>query len=385
MTVVHFSIDFSLRSETFVYDYIRGQKEAGIDASVVTLNRVNADERPFPDVHVVDRPGRWNPWRLGRRLRAWRRKEPARTAAWPQVRQGMKSHLASVRPDVVHAHFGPAGVLIGPITEALGCPLVVTFYGNDASSLPRRAFWRTKYRELWSQTDAVTVLSEEMKETVAGLGAPERQLKVVHLSRDIEHFPFRLPQRPVEDVLFVGRLTPKKAPLDAIKAVEKANGRGAGLTLHMVGDGALHDKAERYVEDNQLSESVVLHGRVPNEEVGRRMQGAQAFLLPSKTAPDGDREGTPTVLVEAQASGLPCVSTRHAGIPEMIPEENHDLLVEEGDVTALSEALTGLSTSSVEDLQERVNEGRRKVEDEFSLESEVRKLLSLYRSLGSTK
>ncbi|MCS3650107.1 glycosyltransferase involved in cell wall biosynthesis [Salinibacter ruber] len=253
------------------------------------------------------------------------------------------------------------------------------------SSLPRRTFWRTKYQELWSQADAVTVLSEEMKETVAGLGASERQLKIVHLSRDLEHFPYRHPRRSVKHVLFVGRLTPKKAPLDAIKAVEKANRRGAGLTLHMIGEGALRDGAEQYVEENQLGESVVLHGRVPNEEVGRWMREAQAFLLPSKTAPDGDREGTPTVLVEAQASGLPCVSTRHAGIPEMIPQENHDLLVEEGDVTALSEVLTGLSTSSVEDLQERANEGRRKVEEEFSLESEVGKLVSLYQSLGFSK
>jgi colanic acid/amylovoran biosynthesis glycosyltransferase len=110
------------------------------------------------------------------------------------------------------------------------------------------------------------------------------------------------------------------------------------------------------------------------------MQTADAFLLPSKTAPNGNREGTPTVLVEAQATGLPCVTTRHAGIPEMIPEAHHDLVVPEGNVAALADTLCTLATRPVDDLAEMAKLGRQKVEQDFNLSGEVEKLSGLYIS-----
>jgi colanic acid/amylovoran biosynthesis glycosyltransferase len=108
------------------------------------------------------------------------------------------------------------------------------------------------------------------------------------------------------------------------------------------------------------------------------MHDADAFLLPSRTAPCGDREGTPTVLVEAQAVGLPCVSTHHAGISEMIPRENHDLLAPEGDVETLSNCLFRLANFSADDLMQLAETGRRKVEREFNLSREVESLRDTY-------
>lgn len=116
--------------------------------------------------------------------------------------------------------------------------------------------------------------------------------------------------------------------------------------------GPLRERVKQYVHENDLSNHVTVHGRLPNEEVSKYMQATDAFLLPSKTAPDGDREGTPTVLVEAQAVGLPCVTTRHAGIPEMIPEKNQNLVVPEGEVNALAGRLCWLAGASVKTLCE---------------------------------
>jgi glycosyltransferase involved in cell wall biosynthesis len=108
------------------------------------------------------------------------------------------------------------------------------------------------------------------------------------------------------------------------------------------------------------------------------MEKADAFVLPSKTASTGDREGTPTVLVEAQASGLPCIATEHAGIPEMIPEANQDLLLPEGDPDALADRLRKLMALSVEELGKIAERGRGKVEADFCLSSEVEKLKNIY-------
>jgi len=380
MRVLHFEESFSPTSETFVYDYVTELERQGADTHVVTYQRVNEESRPFPKVHIVDRPHRWHPRRLWHRaLVPFGVGEP-RTTDWPQTRERLAVVVRRVEPDVIHAHFGPAGVLVAPVAETESIPLVVTFYGYDISSLPKEAFWEKQYATLWPRVDAVTVLSEEMRGAAHELGCPPGKLSVVHLSRDLEQFPFRPPSPPVQTVLFVGRLVPKKAPLDAIRAVQRANEQGAGLTLHMIGDGPLQDEAREYVRTERLDDAVTLHGRLPNDEVAERMKEADAFLLPSKTAPTGDREGTPTVLVEAQAVGLPCVSTRHAGIPEMIPETNHDLLAPEGDVSALAAALHTLTEQSTGDLKQMAERGREKMERDFDLSGEVKKLTELYAS-----
>lgn len=384
MQILHFCRGFSPTSQTFIYDYVRELERQGLNNHVVTLQRLNEESRPFPKVDVLNTPSRWNPrrlWYFGRHLLAGDGLQISkRISKWPQIRGQLAQVVQRIEPDVIHAHFGPAGVIIGTVAEAAEIPLIVTFYGYDVSSLPEEVLWEEQYATLWSQIDAATVLSEEMRQTTSQLGCPGDKLNIVHLSRDLEQFSFNPPTPPIRSVLFVGRLVPKKAPIDAIQAVQRANRQGADLRLNMVGGGPLREEAHQYVQKNDLLGEVTLHGQLPNTKVAKQMQAADAFLLPSKTAPDGDREGTPTVLVEAQATGLPCVTTRHAGIPEMIPDANHDLLVPEGDVEALADALSTLSESSVYDLKQIAERGREKVEQDFSLSGEVGKLTRLYSS-----
>jgi glycosyltransferase involved in cell wall biosynthesis len=382
MRVLHFRHTFSKVSETFLYAYITELERQVEDNYVVTFDRRNEEQRPFPEVRTVDdEPNRWHPRRLWYRLRLMGRENASPRSMQMLVEKRLENSIREVDPDVIHAHFGPEAVDVAPYARRLGIPLVATFYGYDVSRLPEEDGWREKYEELWPQIDAATVLSEEMKEAVEDLGCPSEKLNVVHLSRNLDDFPYEPPDRRVQTILFVGRLVKKKAPLDAIRAVELANRRGAELTLEMAGDGDLREELETYVEENGLSEHITLLGEVPNSEVAHRMKEADAFVLPSKTAPSGDREGTPTVLVEAQASGLPCISTRHAGIPEMMPKENHDLLAEEGDVEALADILQDLSSRPVDELVEVADRGRGKVEDEFALSQEVSNLRKLYSSV----
>ncbi len=378
MRVLHYVGAFSLNSQTFIYDYITELERQGVDNHVATFHRENEDTRPFSKVKIVEEPGRWNPRRLWHRARAFVRGESAQHSHWPQSRERLEGIIQEVRPDVIHAHFGPEGVFAAPAARRLGIPLTVTFYGYDVSSLPHDEFWRAKYADLWKQVSGVTLLSEEMKTTVEELGCPASKTRVVHLSRDLDDFRYSPPGHDIETVVFVGRLVPKKAPIDAIRALALANERGADLSLDMVGDGGLETEVEEYVHENDLSGCVTLYGRVASDEVGNIMQEADAFLLPSKTAPNGDREGTPTVLIEAQASGLPCVSTRHSGIPEMIPPTNRDLLSAEGDVQDLSESLTQLASMTREEVEARAEAGRRWVEEEFNLHREAEKLREVY-------
>ncbi len=384
MRVLHYRQTFSKLSETFIYDYLMELERQGIENHVVTWERRNADTRPFPSVVEVDWPSRWHPRRLfdGVRSRIGMGEDIENTYR-PEARRRVAATIRQISPDVIHAHFGREGVFIAPVAERMECPLVVTFYGFDISQLPKQKEWREAYRVLWDRATAVTVLSENMKEEAKRLGCPEEKLTVVHLSRQVDQFPFRPPTSESSTVLFVGRLTPKKAPLDAVRALQRANAQDAGLKLDLIGDGKCREDIEEYVEENELSDVVTLHGYLSNEEVSAHMQAADVFLLPSKTAPNGDEEGTPTVLVEAQATGLPCVTTHHAGIPEMLPEENHHLVVEEGNVAALSERLCRLAHMDVDELRAIAQNGREKIESDFSLTGEVKKLRAVYASAVS--
>jgi len=391
MRVLQFCNHFSPLSETFIYDKINELERQGCDNHVVTLLRKNEASRPFPKVHALTalKLDRWDVRRLwGRTYGRWVQKKPFDVIDyWPTYREQLKQRIRTIQPEVIHAHFGSAAALIAPVASRLQIPLVVTFYGYDISSLPNEPFWADAYRKLWPDVEAATVLSDEMKVLARELGCPDDKLRVIRLSRNLDEFLYRPPRGPVQSFLFVGRLVPKKAPMDAVRAIERANEQGPGeeLSLDVIGDGPLRDEMERYIKEQGLSHCITLHGERPNQEVAQRLKAADAFLLPSRTAPDGNQEGTPTVLVEAQAIGLPCVSTRHAGIPEMIPARNHEFLVAEGDIEGLANALRRLASQSKEELLQLSIRGREMVEREFSLAHEAEKLRSLYGECGSIR
>lgn len=382
MTVLHFAETFSATSETFIYDYVRGLEEAGVDNRVVAYRRANPDSRPFEDVSLVEWPGRWNLRRLWHRAEAALGGRAVRTATWPVLRSRLRRVVQRVEPDVVHAHFGPAGVMVAPVAEAEGIPLVTTFYGYDVSTLLGQAFWRQKYASaLWPVVDAATVLSNDMRRTVVDAGCPAERVRVVHLCRDLDAFPFRPPDGLIRSLLSVGRLVDKKGHRDALRVLHNVRREGRDVHLHLIGGGPNEAALRSHARELGVGDAITFHGKVSSEEVAQRMAGADAFVLCSRTAPNGDREGTPTVLIEAQAAGLPCVSTRHAGIPEMIPDENHCFLAPEGDVDALTGCLLDLLDRPPEDVQSVARRGRAHVENEFSLATAVSKLRRLYRAV----
>ena len=385
MRVVHFCRSFSPLSETFIYDYVTELEHQGVDNYILTHRRLNEGSRPFPKVRVVREPSRWNPQRLWHRFLVEVGINELPSHTWSLMWPRLADAISRIRPNVIHAHFGQQGVQIAPLAERLGIPLVVTFYGVDISKLPREAFWRARYRELWKKAGAVTVLSDEMRRTALELGCPEEKVHVVHLSRDLSKFSYQPPNGAIENFVSVGRLTEKKGHRDMLEAFHQAVQEGnAALRLRIIGDGHLREELAAYVAANNLERHVTLVGAVSNDEVAEELQAADAFILCSKTAPNGDREGTPTVLVEAQAVGLPCASTRHAGIPEMIPEANHWLLADEGDVDGIAERIKALMACSPKQLRKVAEAGRTRVRAEFNLVREAEKLKAIYQSAGAS-
>jgi len=381
MRTVHFTHTFSRLSETFIYDYVKGLEKHGVDIHLMTLNLMNMDERPFENVQEV-KLSLINPERIIRRGIDLLRNRPMETSSWPVYRKIIKRMLLDLQPDTIHAHFGPMGALISPVAKSLSIPLVVTFYGYDISEYALEDYWRAQYQELAKDADAVTVLSEQMKTEAVELGFYPGKTGVIHLGTDLSRFPKKSVNHPVRNFVSVGRLSEKKGHIDSIKSVQKASFEtGYPLQLTIIGEGQLYHELQDYITENNLENIVKLAGSRPNREVVKMLYDSDAFILSSKTAEKGDREGTPTVLIEAQAAGLPCVSTFHSGIPEIIPQKNHELLAPEGDVDAISECIKTLTMASEAYVSECVDRGRKRVENEFNIELETLKFKRLYEEL----
>jgi glycosyltransferase involved in cell wall biosynthesis len=381
--VVHLCKAFSRLSETFIYDYVMELERQGGANAVVTNQRENAEERPFDHVKVVPWPSVWHPRRCGYRLLEVLGMERRLNSSWRELWPGAQAAVRQMRPHLLHAHFGRSGVKAVPIAKELGLPLVVSFYGYDISELPKAEGWRRAYRRIWETAQAIVVLSEDMKQRALRLGAPAEKVHVVHLARNLDDFSYRRPRPPLSRFVTVGRLTEKKGHFDAIRAVKKHVDQGRELHLQIVGGGPLHDDLSRFIRAKGMEDHVDLLGARSNEEVAEILRAADAFLLCSKVSPSGDREGTPTVLIEAQAVGLPCVSTTHAGIPEMIPERNHRFLAEEGDVDEIAACIRRLLACSDDELGAVAEAGREKIEHDFNLVREAETLRTIYQDVSA--
>ena len=378
MRVMHFREVFSLLSETFLYDYVTEMaSRAGVQVDVAAFDQVLPDERPFDPVHCLPLLPRWSPRRAKETARTWWLGERRDETAMRLYRPAFGALLARVRPDVVHAHFGTAAVWAMPVTQELGIPLVATFYGFDISRLPRQAAWRERYRELWQRAAAITALSEVMKAKIVALGCPADKVHVVHLGKRTGDYVFRPRTGPVRHLVSVGRLSDKKGHADLIAALSEV----PDLTLRIVGDGALREPLQRQIAAAGLQDRVTLVGSLPHAEVKRELDEADAFVLTSRIAADGDEEGTPTVLMEALALGIPTISTQHAGIPEIIPSEDHRFLAPERDVAAIAQCLRTLVASTPAQRVAMATRGRTRVEREFNVATEVSAFLRLYERL----
>ncbi|NBC17365.1 MAG: colanic acid biosynthesis glycosyltransferase WcaL, partial [Bacteroidetes bacterium] len=115
MRIAHLCNSFSALSETFIYDTVTELERQGEDNHVITLKRVNTDTRPFDKVHEVPLTWKWHPRRLWHRLGAAFSDVDAYASYWPQLRPRLEAVLRALLPDVIHAHFGPMGVIVRPI------------------------------------------------------------------------------------------------------------------------------------------------------------------------------------------------------------------------------------------------------------------------------
>ena len=407
LRIAVFAYEFPALSETFVLNQVTGLIDRGHDVTVFAT-APRADPLTHPDVVSYG---------LGARIRyrAMPSGRAARVAAAPRVaaRAGFGKALPLLKSlnvpryggdarslslyywtgalharddyDIIHCHFGTVGREAAFLREigAISGKLAVSFHGVDMSACLEEG--DGIYRHLFEHADLLLPISEHWQRRLLDMGADPGRTRVHRMGIDLDRFPYR--QRGVCEggefnVLTIGRLIEKKGIEYGLRAVAALAASGVPVRYSIVGDGPLRDELEGLASELGIAGRVAFLGWKDQACVASLMKRSDVLLAPSVTDAGGDQEGIPVTLMEAMASGVPVVSTRHSGIPELVISGETGLLLEERDVDGLFSALDRLWRNPREAARLSMA-ARARVAHEFDIRVLNARLESCYENLVS--
>jgi glycosyltransferase involved in cell wall biosynthesis len=290
--------------------------------------------------------------------------------------RAMANFLADNKVDAVLAEFGPTATLVMDACDKMNVPLIAHFHGYDAYRQKTLQTFGRRYPELFEIADAIVAVSRDMQAQLIKLGAPAD--KVHYNSCGVEPSVFKgaNPLNNPPTFVAVGRFVDKKAPHLTLLAFQATLEKYPEARLVMIGDGPLWEACRQMTMSLGLSSAVELQGVCSQAEVATVMRQARAFVQHSITTHDGDSEGTTVAVLEAGASGLPVVSTRHAGIKDAVIHQKTGLLVEEGDIHTMAEHMIRLAKDP--QLAASLGKaGREWVSSEYSMDKSINRLWSI--------
>ncbi len=270
---------------------------------------------------------------------------------WANIRRLLNtSNIACV-----HAHWIiPQGFIQGAFFSGPAHPpYVLTSHGGDAYTYGASPIKKRLIRIALQRASALTVVSRDLASTIRqsfaeAVGA--RPVRIAPMGTSLERFHPNVRRdewpalhgltRPV--LLFVGRLAEKKGVSYLLQAMTSPEIANTTASLAIIGDGPLRDALEREVTARGLTERVRFLGSLDHSQLPTAYASADIFCAPFIIAKDGDREGLPTVLSEAGASGLPCIASDVGGVSEILVHEQTGLIVPPKDIAALTAALLRL-------------------------------------------
>ncbi|MEX0820250.1 MAG: glycosyltransferase [Pirellulaceae bacterium] len=296
--------------------------------------------------------------------------------AWSMQRLGIQ-HL--------HAHFASHPAAVAYIIHRLvGIPFSFTAHGSD---LHRD---RHMLREKVAAARSVVTISQYNRNIIAQACGDDslEKVRVIHCGVDTAKFGYRSAETAFSrregpfKLVCIGTLHEVKGQTYLLDACRALRDRQLDFECHLIGDGPDRKMLQRRTEELRLGDRVILHGRLPQDEVAKHLQSADVLVAPSIPTKCGRREGIPVVLMEAMSSGVPVIASDLSGIPELVIDETTGLLSPPGDAARLSTALMRLYFDP--ELRERLaRRARFKVEVEFDLRINAKQLAACFQQGGN--
>jgi glycosyltransferase involved in cell wall biosynthesis len=382
-------------SESFIAQEIRALERRGIDIIIVSLrhptdryvhtfhSQIRASVLYLPEYLWRGPLRTWRAWRAARRRpsyrearRVWLRdlvrdRSPNRIRRFGQAL--VMAREIPVRVSHLHAHFLHTPASVARYASLLtGLPWSCSAHAKDIWTSPN-----------WEMAEKLADCRWAVTCTAAGRDhlaalAPPGRVQLAYHGIDISRFPFEELVRPARDgvatddpviILSVGRAVAKKGYDDLVSALAALPKQLSWRFIH-IGEGPLLATLQRKAHERGLNGRVRWLRAQPDDVVLDQYRAADLFVLASRIADDGDRDGLPNVLVEAQSQGLAVIATRTSAIPELIEDGVTGCLVEPRDHAALTAALAHLIANPAQ--RERLGRaGQARVREEFSMNRSI--------------
>ena len=285
----------------------------------------------------------------------------------------LKDFLKENRIDIVLAEYGPVGAKMVQGCLMAAVPLVVHFHGYDAFHYDTLRRNRKPYLSLFRNARKIIVVSDEMNKQLISLGAPQSNIEKIPYGVDTRLFSGVKPFENDRVFISVGRFTEKKGPDKTILAFHKAYQGDDRIRLWIIGDGELLTKCMHLAAQLRLEAAVKFLGVRSPEEIAGYHKKAYCFVQHSMKSRSGDSEGLPNTILEAMSSGLPVISTLHAGISEAVQHGVNGYLVPEGDIDGMAGYMNKICEEPGK-VEEMSRLARQSAVTNYNLEIQVEKL-----------
>ncbi|MCO5234609.1 MAG: glycosyltransferase family 4 protein [Chitinophagales bacterium] len=279
------------------------------------------------------------------------------------------------RAQIIHAHWVlPNGLPALFVSKILRIPLAITLHGSDIYLANKNWMFRKTAKFILINSSFVSACSPELMKIAVSIGCtkniklipwgadPQKFHKVMTNNND---FGYQNLERGGGILVALGRLVYKKGFSNLILAVSKLISHQSNLTLFIGGEGELKNELQAMVNNLHLKKNVIFVGKVDWNKVAEFLSGGDIFIQPSIIDKFGNMDGLPTVILEAMACSLPIIATNIGGTSLVVKNEYNGLLVQPGDVDALSNAILSLLNDHAK-LKEMGLNSRKLVEDTYN-------------------
>jgi len=280
---------------------------------------------------------------------------------------------------ILHVYQGDVALRCVHLLKYFSGPRVVSFHGADLSNY----FTKKDYSKLWANAEVFLCRSKSLKESLLTLGCPDERIRLNYTGvpmptayNKIKRLNF-CPSIPLQ-VLQVSRFIEKKGIDITIGALKLILDSGIDAHLRLVGDGPDLQNLVELTKALNLQDKVEFCGFLNGIDLEKEYLNADIFCHPSRETESGDREGIPNSIIEALSYGLPVVSTKHSGIPELITNKENGILVDEASPQSICDEFVKLVSDSETSQFLSVN-ARTLVEKKFSISRCIDDLESSYK------
>ena len=312
-----------------------------VETFVIAKFRENAELYPFSDLELLERP-KISLFRRGRLK--YLKRVPA--LVYRGEFEVIRRVLLRRDPDLMHIYFGNTGVHLLPLIERWDRPCVVSFHGMDVQRRETERGYEANLRKLLRVVPLVLVRSRSIADRLIALDCDPEKIRLNRTGIPVDRFPYHVRTVPADGewtMVQACRLVPKKGLATALRGFARFAKAFPKSRFLIAGEGPLRRELEELVQILDLGGAVVFLGFLGQTELRELYEKAHIFMHPSELPRDSNQEGIPNSMLEAMASGLPVVATRHGGIPEAVTDGVNGLLAGERDDEGLAKCLFALA------------------------------------------